>query len=580
MHRFLTSVLITALTIFGIGMSPAVASVPVSCGESGTFTITLNVISDGSSCEGEAIIPSTVTEIASGAFFEAIDLTKVTFAGESQLLTIGDSAFSRASALNSITIPASVRTLGNDAFAETTALTSITIPASVSSIGFGAFFLSGITTFNVDAFNANYSSEADVLFNKNKTTLIAFLSATMGAYSVPVTVTEISSDAFANRYLSSVYIPSSVRVIGPFAFAGTLSLSNISIAEGITSIGIRAFSYTFALDSLTIPSSVDAIDAQAFDGGFDVKKLYFLGNAPSTTQDGDFLIATGSSAYARVGSIGFGGYGQPWKGLNLVKGRVVAFSGNGNTSGSAPEAVMRGVGDSIVITGNSGNLVKAGYTFAGWNQLTSGDGSDYTVNQVLTIPDQDLTLNAKWTANTYTVTYNSASGTAINPGSFTTGGTIQTMPVSTRTGYTFVGWSATDGGSVVTFPYSPSATSSITLYAKWTRNPVKAVVSTKPAITGKATATIKGTNTLTAKKGTWTGYPTPVISYQWYFCTSQVKSATATIPKSCKKISKATKSTLAVTDIFKGKFIAVAVTGKGTGTTATTWLSKSTAKVN
>ena len=169
MHRFLTSVLITALTIFGIGMSPAVASVPVSCGESGTFTITLNVISDGSSCEGEAIIPSTVTEIASGAFFEAIDLTKVTFAGESQLLTIGDSAFSRASALNSITIPASVRTLGNDAFAETTALTSITIPASVSSIGFGALFLSGITTFNVDAFNTWKSAFRECVKLSSKT---------------------------------------------------------------------------------------------------------------------------------------------------------------------------------------------------------------------------------------------------------------------------------------------------------------------------------------------------------------------------------------------------------------------------
>jgi hypothetical protein len=102
---------------------------------------------------------------------------------------------------------------------------------------------------------------------------------------------------------------------------------------------------------------------------------------------------------------------------------------------------------------------------------------------------------------------------------------------------------------------------------------------TKPSVTGKAIATTKGTNKLTAKKGSWTGDPTPVIGYQWYSCSYQVKSVTQAIPKSCKKILKATKSTLAVTNSLKGKCIAVAVTGKGTGTIATTWLSKSTAKV-
>jgi uncharacterized repeat protein (TIGR02543 family) len=578
MRRFLTLVISTAIAIFGIGISPAVAAT-VTCSDGGTFTITSNVVSNGTTCEGEAIIPSTVTEIASDGFNQATLLTKVTFAGESQLSTIGNFAFIQASSLTSITIPASVTTIGNYAFAGTSLLTSISIPANVTSIGFNAFYLSGITNFSVDALNDTYSSENNVLFDINKTTLIVFLSGTSGPYAIPGSVTEISAEAFTNRGVSSVSIPTSVRTIGEFAFADAPSLSNISIAEGITSIGRNAFSFTLALDSLTIPASVSAIDAQAFDGGLNSKKLYFLGDAPTTTQDGDFLIAPQSSAFARVGAIGFGGYGDLWKGLTLVKGRVVTFSGNGNSSGSTPATMMRGVGDEITIPNNSGSLAKAGYTFAGWNQLTSGQGTDYIATQLLTIPDQDLTLNAKWTANLNTVTYNSASGTAINPGSFTTGGTIQTAPVSTRTGYTFVGWSATDGGSIVTFPYSPSATSSITLYAIWTRNLVKAVVSTKPTITGKATATTKGTNKLTAKKGTWTGYPTPVISYQWYSCTSQVKSATSTIPKSCKKISKATKSTLAVTNAFKGKFIAVAVTGKGTGTTATTWLSKSTAKV-
>ena len=108
-----------------------------------------------------------------------------------------------------------------------------------------------------------------------------------------------------------------------------------------------------------------------------------------------------------------------------------------------------------------------------------------------------------------------------------------------------------------------------------TKNPVKAVAKVKPKISG--TAKVK--KTLTAKKGTWTGYPAPKYSYQWYACSKQVKSVTATIPKTCKRISKATKSKFAVTKSLKGKHLAVLVTGKGSGTTATKWLSKTTAKV-
>jgi hypothetical protein len=70
-----------------------------------------------------------------------------------------------------------------------------------------------------------------------------------------------------------------------------------------------------------------------------------------------------------------------------------------------------------------------------------------------------------------------------------------------------------------------------------------------------------------------------LISYQWYSCTAQVKKEVDSIPRTCKIIAKATKSTLAVTNTLKGKFLAVAVTGKVTGTTPTVWLSKSTAKV-
>jgi uncharacterized repeat protein (TIGR02543 family) len=178
----------------------------------------------------------------------------------------------------------------------------------------------------------------------------------------------------------------------------------------------------------------------------------------------------------------------------------------------------------------------------------------------------------------YFVTYSSPDGSAVDLSAVKSGSAVQTAPtVPLRAGYTLMGWSATDGGSLVRFPYTPAADT--VLYAKWTKNPVAAVATTKPSITGKAISNAKGSNKLTANKGAWTGDPVPSFTYKWYACTAQVKVAVKVVPTSCRSIAKATKPTLAVITSFKGKFIAVAVTGSVAGTTPTVWLSKSTAKV-
>jgi hypothetical protein len=109
---------------------------------------------------------------------------------------------------------------------------------------------------------------------------------------------------------------------------------------------------------------------------------------------------------------------------------------------------------------------------------------------------------------------------------------------------------------------------------------VKAVAVTKPSIKGKAVATNQGSSKLTAVKGKWTADPAPSFTYKWYACTKPVTEATQVVPKTCTAIRGASKSTLKIAIDQKGKYIAVAVTGKNAGTSGTKWLSKSTAKVN
>lgn len=90
----------------------------------------------------------------------------------------------------------------------------------------------------------------------------------------------------------------------------------------------------------------------------------------------------------------------------------------------------------------------------------------------------------------YTVTYNPANGSAVSLGSFTTGGTIQTAPISTRAGYTLTGWSTSETGSVVEFPYSPAATSDITMIAIWIANTVASAPTISSVSAGNRQATV------------------------------------------------------------------------------------------
>ena len=98
-----------------------------------------------------------------------------------------------------------------------------------------------------------------------------------------------------------------------------------------------------------------------------------------------------------------------------------------------------------------------GYTFGGWNKA-DGTVWDYASDKVT----DNITLYAKWIANTYTVTFDTAGGTEIAP--ITQGyGTAITAPAApTKEGYTFVGW---DKSIPTTMPAE-----NITITAQWKIN--------------------------------------------------------------------------------------------------------------
>jgi hypothetical protein len=115
----------------------------------------------------------------------------------------------------------------------------------------------------------------------------------------------------------------------------------------------------------------------------------------------------------------------------------------------------------------------------------------------------------------------------------------------------------------------------------WSGVPVLIAARATATVKPKVTGTAKVAKTLTAAKGTWIGYPTPTLAYQWYACTKAVSAARADVPpsKKCTKITGATGSSFKLKSKQRGKYVAVLVTGTSLGTAGTTWLSKTTTKV-
>ena len=319
-----------------------------------------------------------------------------------------------------------------------------------------------------------------------------------------------------------------VTKLGDYAF-DMESLVALSIPSTVTSIGVGAFDSN-ALTNVTIPNSVTTIAAYAF-----------LGNALATLTIPNSVTTIGSQAFSYN---------------NLASVTIpnsVTYIGSGAFVGNVLTTLT--IGNSVTSIGD--------LAFAN-NLLTT-----------VTIPNSVTSIGGyAFRGNLLTTVTIGNSVTSIGNAAFYN---------NDLTSVTFLGNAPADGGSVfdansgltsVTRPYTATGWGST-----WSGVPVviadtRATATVKPTASGTATVG----RTLTAG-GTWTGYPTPTLRYQWYVCTKAVTVARTTVPSTCKRITGATRSTYKLTAAQRGKYVAVLVTGTSLRTTATTWLSKTTAKI-
>ena len=96
-------------------------------------------------------------------------------------------------------------------------------------------------------------------------------------------------------------------------------------------------------------------------------------------------------------------------------------------------------------TQNIPTPTKKGYKFDGWE--VSGNGSKMDGN-TFTMGDADATITAKWTPIDYTISYDLQGG-AINgqPTKYTIESPTLNIPRPIKTGYTFLGWTGSNGNT-------------------------------------------------------------------------------------------------------------------------------------
>ncbi len=144
-------------------------------------------------------------------------------------------------------------------------------------------------------------------------------------------------------------------------------------------------------------------------------------------------------------------------GTTTVNAYTITFDSNG---GSAVASVTADFGTALT---QPEDPTRMGYTFRGWYTDTALTKAFLFT----TMPAEDVTLYAKWEANTYTLHFDSDGGSAAADQTVTYGQPYGALPTPEKQGYTFTGWQMADG-TAVNANLTVTRTEDHTVYAVWT----------------------------------------------------------------------------------------------------------------
>ena len=174
-------------------------------------------------------------------------------------------------------------------------------------------------------------------------------------------------------------------------------------------------------------------------GGFTAPDIARL-TRPDEYAGGSFFKWLGSdgTSYAPGAAVP---EGVPTLAARWTDFRTVKLHANSGTIDSG-NIVSYNLGEETTLP-TAGDMTRKGYTFGGWYDNENLTGAPVTV--IGSNETENKEYWAKWTINSYTVTYALDGGAAEgNPSSYNIDTDTFTLKNPTRSGYTFTGWSGTD----------------------------------------------------------------------------------------------------------------------------------------
>lgn len=201
-----------------------------------------------------------------------------------------------------------VTRIGSATFKENEQIEYVKLPSTMNIFSARAFeHCSSLSWIDVDSENPYFTSENGILFNKDKTTLVAFPVGRSGNYSVPEGVVSIGDYAFYTcQYLTKIHLPNSVQSIGDYSFKLCSGIYNFRFSDNLSIIGKEALMGCESLKEIHLPYSLTDIGQNAFLGDVD--------------SDSNYIYFFNQGIYYVAGT-----YSEKYvKNLHLAKGYAIA----------------------------------------------------------------------------------------------------------------------------------------------------------------------------------------------------------------------------------------------------------------
>jgi uncharacterized repeat protein (TIGR02543 family) len=365
--------------------------------------------------------------------------------GGKPVTQIAGGAFSGKSVI-SVVVPNIVTSIGPGAFAGCTSLQSVALPASLSEIK-GETFIGCSSLQSID---------------------------------IPDSVTNISFAAFRNcTSLSSVAFPDTLETIGENTFAGCTSLQNIELPAGLQGLVGETFKGCSALQSISFPASMTSVGNDSFKDCTSLTSVWIYSTDIILGEDGNNIF---DSAPLTDGIYGFAdSTADDYADMISVPFHALYTVSFDSKGGTAVDDIITATGSAIT---KPTDPTKTNYAFSGWYK-DAGFASawNFSTDKVTA----NTTLYAKWTINSYTVTFNSNGGSTVGSVTANYNTTITKPTDPTKTGYTFAGWYKNSALTTAWNFSTDKVTAATTLYAKWTINKYTLSVSSNNTSYGTVT---------------------------------------------------------------------------------------------